>query len=156
MTENLHFEPVNMGQALGVLADVVASYVSTVHTPAIEDKKKATQLYITIFLHSLLMRSKHKAEMANLLDLISTELRAAAEAEADAEGGDPCASISPPFRPGQPNNSRKPTTGRCASISLPATMTTSLCQRVLTSFPRGPPAPIADRLASQFPVALRI
>lgn len=36
-----------------------------------------------------MMRSKHKAEMANLLDIISTELRAAAEADTDAEGGDP-------------------------------------------------------------------
>ncbi len=88
-TGNLHFEQPNMGQALGVLADVVASYVSTVQSPAIEDKKKATQLNLTIFLHSLLMRAKHKAEMANLLDILSTELRAAAEAETDAEGGDP-------------------------------------------------------------------
>jgi hypothetical protein len=78
---NLHFEPVNMGQALNVLADVVAAYVSSVHTGAIEDKKKATQLNVTIFLHSLLMRSKHKEEMASLLDIISTELREAAKTE---------------------------------------------------------------------------
>jgi hypothetical protein len=38
---DLKFEPVNMGQALGVLADIVATYVSTVKTPAIEDQKKS-------------------------------------------------------------------------------------------------------------------
>lgn len=86
---NIHFEPVNAGQALGVLADIVATYVGATISPAIEDKKVASQLNVTIFLHSLLMRSRHKAEMANLLDIISAELRAAGEADADAEGGDP-------------------------------------------------------------------
>lgn len=79
---DLQFEPVNMGQALGVLADLVAIYVGNVHSPAIEDKKAATQLNVAIFLHHLLMRSKHKKEMAALLDILSAELRAAAETEA--------------------------------------------------------------------------
>lgn len=86
---NLKFEPVNMGQALGVLADVVANYVCTVHTPAIDDPKKAAQLNLTMFLHSLLMRSTHKTEMAALLDIISAALREAEAAETGDEGGDP-------------------------------------------------------------------
>lgn len=86
---DLTFDPVNMGQALGVLADVVANYVSTVRSPAIEDPKAAAQLNLTMFLHSLLMRSKHKAEMAALLDIISTGLREAAAEEVDDQGVDP-------------------------------------------------------------------
>src|SRR4051794_3085395 len=78
---DLKFEPVNAGQALGVLADVVAAYVSSVDSPAIADKKKLAQLNVTIFLHSLLLRAKHKEEMASLLDIISAELREAAKAE---------------------------------------------------------------------------
>jgi hypothetical protein len=78
---DLNFAPVNMGQALGVLADIVGLYVSNTHAPLIEDKKKATQLNVTIFLHHLLMRAKYKVEMANLLDLISAELREAAKSE---------------------------------------------------------------------------
>lgn len=79
---DLNFEPVNMGQALNVLADLVAVYVNMHHSPVIEDKKKATQLNLTIFLHSLLMRAKQKDEMAALLDIISAELRATASEEA--------------------------------------------------------------------------
>jgi hypothetical protein len=78
---DLAFAPVNMGQALNVLADIVATYVSATISPAIEDKKAATQLNVMLFLHSLLMRSKHKQEMAKLLDLIGAELRDAAKAE---------------------------------------------------------------------------
>ncbi|MCK1693683.1 hypothetical protein [Bradyrhizobium sp. 144] len=88
---DLTFDPVNMGQALNVLADVVASYVTTSVPAGLADKdaKAASQLAVTIFLHSLLMRSKHKMEMAGLLDIISAELRDAAAAEANAQGIDP-------------------------------------------------------------------
>lgn len=82
--DDLKVDPVNMIQALGVLADVVAVYVSNVQTPAIADQKKASQLSVTLFLHSLLMRSQHKEEMANLLDIISAELREAAKGEQPA------------------------------------------------------------------------
>jgi hypothetical protein len=85
---DITFSPVNMGQALNVLADVVAGYIS-VSTPAKlndHNKKTAQQVAVTIFLHSLLMRSKHKTEMAGLLDIISAELRDAAAAEASDQG----------------------------------------------------------------------
>lgn len=80
---DLNFEPVNMGQALGVLADVVGSYLSQTHTAVLaDDRKKSAQLNLTIFLHDLLMRSKYKDETAALLDIISAELREAAKEEA--------------------------------------------------------------------------
>lgn len=89
---NIEFPPVNMGQALGVLADVVGSYVSAAHTAALaDDSKKSAQLNLTIFLHSLLMRSKYPAEMAGLLDIISVELRAKASAQS-GDGVDPTTS----------------------------------------------------------------
>src|SRR4051812_437782 len=57
--DDVKFAPVNMGQALAVLADIVAAYVSTMQTPGIEDQKKASQLSVAIFLHSLLIRAQH-------------------------------------------------------------------------------------------------
>jgi hypothetical protein len=83
-TSDLTFAPVNMGQALGVLADIVATYVSTAGSGVLDDQKKQTQLSLTIFLHSLLMRAKHKTELADLLDIISAELREQAKREAMA------------------------------------------------------------------------
>lgn len=83
---DIKFDPINMGQALGVLADVVGSYVSAVHTAALaDDRKKSAQLNLTLFLHSLCMRSKYKADTAAILDIISAELRERAE----EEGADP-------------------------------------------------------------------
>lgn len=79
---DLNFEPVNLGQSLGVLADVVGVYISNSGSEAIQDKTKLAQLSLTIFLHNLLMASKHKAKMADILDLLSIELREAAKAEA--------------------------------------------------------------------------
>lgn len=78
---DLEFEPVNMGQALGVLANVVGVFVSNTGSPAIEDPTKRAQLSLTLFLHQLLMASKDKAKMADILDLLSIELREAAKAE---------------------------------------------------------------------------
>lgn len=78
---DLTFDPINMGQALNVIADVVAAYIgSQVPIEGLEPKK-ASQIAVTIFLHSLLMRAKYKEEMANILDLIATELREAAKSE---------------------------------------------------------------------------
>ncbi len=78
---DLTFEPVNMGQALNVAADIVAAYIGCQEPLAGLEPKKASQIAVTVFLHSLLMRAKHKEEMANILDLISAELREAAKAE---------------------------------------------------------------------------
>jgi hypothetical protein len=84
-TGDLNFEPVNIGQALGVLADVVATYVCSARNSAIEDATTAAQLNITIFLHSLLMRSKDKAKMADLLEIVAAELRETAKSEPHAD-----------------------------------------------------------------------
>lgn len=86
---DIRFDPVNMGQALGVLADVVGNYISTAHTAVFaDDRKKSAQLNLTMFLHSLCMRSKHKAETADILDIISAELRL----QAKDDGVDPTTS----------------------------------------------------------------
>jgi len=83
---DIKFDPVNMGQALGVLADVVSSYVSATHTAALaDDRKKSAQVNLALFLHSLCMRSKYKAETADILDIISAQLRM----QANEEGADP-------------------------------------------------------------------
>lgn len=86
---DLEFEPVNMGQALGVLANIVGVFVSNTGSPSIEDPTTRAQLSLTLFLHQLLMASKDKAKMADILDLISIELREAAKAAPppDSAGG---------------------------------------------------------------------
>jgi hypothetical protein len=87
--EDLEFDPVNFGQALSVIADSVSCYVTSFvnSKPDLddEDKKKMSQGAIAIFLNDLLMRAKHKEEMANILDIISAELRSATEEERNAE-----------------------------------------------------------------------
>jgi len=86
---DLNFEPANMGQALAVLADVVGCYISAAKTAALgDDPKKSAQLNLTLFLHQLCMRSKYKAETADILDMISAELRR----KPDEEGADPTTS----------------------------------------------------------------
>jgi len=73
-----------LGQSLVVLADVVASYIGATRSASGEtDLKKLHQMSVAIFLHSLLMRSQHKQEMAGILDAIAVELR---EKEPKAEG----------------------------------------------------------------------
>lgn len=65
-----------LGQSLVVLADVVASYIGATRSEAGEtDLKKLHQMSVAVFLHSLLMRSQHKQEMAGILDAIAAELR---------------------------------------------------------------------------------
>lgn len=91
---DLKFAPINLGQALNVLADVVAAYIGSQDGPAGLEPKKASQIAATIFLHSLLMRAKHKEEMANILDLISAELREAAKAEPPPDTIDPARPIT--------------------------------------------------------------
>ncbi len=80
--KDIKFDPINMGQALGVLADVVASYVTSMKAPpgsSEETERKLSQVAVAIFLHNLLMRSLHKEEMAGILDAIAFELRDAAK-----------------------------------------------------------------------------
>jgi len=83
---DLTFDPVNMGQALNVLAGVVAAYIGSQESPTGLEPKQASQIAVTIFLHSLLMRAKHKEEMANILDLIAAELREVAKAAPTSSG----------------------------------------------------------------------
>ncbi|EJN11803.1 hypothetical protein PMI42_04817 [Bradyrhizobium sp. YR681] len=83
---DIKFEPANMGQALGVLVDVVGCYISAAHTAAFaDDRKKSAQVNLTLFLHGLCMRSKYKAETADILDMVSAELRRSTQEEAGAD-----------------------------------------------------------------------
>lgn len=78
---DLEFEPVNLGQALGVLANVVGVFVSNTGSPAIEDPTARAQASLTVFLYQLLMASKDKAKMASLLDVVSAQLREVAQTD---------------------------------------------------------------------------
>jgi hypothetical protein len=78
---DLEFGPVNLGQALGVLANVVGVFVSNTGSPAIEDPTARAQASLTVFLYQLLMASKDKAKMASLLDVVSAQLREVAQTD---------------------------------------------------------------------------
>jgi hypothetical protein len=81
-TGDIKVPPITMGQGMCVLADVVAGYISGLQPQGFAETEAELKTYhqvsIGMFLYQLLMRSKHKEQMAGILDAISVELRAAA------------------------------------------------------------------------------
>ncbi|WP_375782873.1 hypothetical protein ACE10Z_23455 [Bradyrhizobium sp. Pha-3] len=81
MTEAGNFEipPVSMGQSISIVADVVAGFIGSMRpqnfTGTDHEMKVYHQTAVSLFLYQLLMRSKHKEEMAKILEAIIVELR---------------------------------------------------------------------------------
>jgi hypothetical protein len=78
-SEDHQIPEVRLDQSLSVLADVVACYIgATKTTDGDGDLKSLHQMCVAIFLHALLMKSRHKEEMAKIVDAIAIALREAA------------------------------------------------------------------------------
>jgi hypothetical protein len=84
---DLEFEPVSMGQALNVVANMVVSYITTIKPATIaaddaEQMKKLQQMAVAIVVHNIVAWSKHKLEMAAIIEAIAGDLRDKAAEEA--------------------------------------------------------------------------
>lgn len=87
---DLEFETVNMGQALSVAADMVFNYITGIKPATIDDgnaeqMKKLQQMMVAVVVHNIVAKSKHKLEMATIIEAIAGVLRDQAAKEAAAK-----------------------------------------------------------------------
>lgn len=73
-------QTVNMRQAIGVAADIMASYIGNIKPsegqPLTDDHmKKLHQTAVFILLYDIAVKSKHPFEMADILEAIAGDLR---------------------------------------------------------------------------------
>jgi hypothetical protein len=81
-TKDLKTDPVNLGQALGVIANLVVTYIGAlrpgvpVEGAASEEDgfKKYQQMAVAIVVHHIVSAAKHKKEMAHILHAIAADL----------------------------------------------------------------------------------
>jgi hypothetical protein len=113
-SDDFKLEDVNMGQALGVAADMVANYIGA-FKPAIPlddlSMKKFHQMAAAIVIHNIAKLSKHKFEMAGILEVVAGDLREQAKEECTGHvaGNDPmvcsvCGTHIDELRPPEPLN----------------------------------------------------
>lgn len=73
---DINIPPVNMGQAMVVMASAVGSLIGSFAKPedSEEDKVTASLVGLAIFLHQLTAHAKHKDKVADILAAVREEL----------------------------------------------------------------------------------